>query len=56
MVWVAHCDGTAGSRVKNELIGSESVARQLESDDSPTVWIREISATPLSVGRNVRIV
>ena len=51
MVWVAHCDGTAGSRVKN---GNESSRRQLESGDSPTLWIREISMSPRPVGRNVR--
>jgi len=39
-----------GVKVKKELIGERSVGRQLASDESPTVWIRD---TP-PVARPVR--
>jgi len=43
MVRSEHSDGMAGSSVKNEFIGEASDVRQLESDESPTVWITDTS-------------
>jgi len=36
-----------GLRAKNELIGEGSVERQLESDESPTVWIKDTTTPPV---------
>ena len=52
-VWREHVDGTAGSSVKNEVIGEVSEVRQLESAEPPTVWIRDTSPVGEPVGSNV---
>ena len=49
--WVSHVDVTGGSSEKNELIGEGSGETQLESDESPTVWIGETYPT-IPVARN----
>ena len=34
-------DGVAGSKVKNELMDETLAVRQLASDESPAVWIKD---------------
>ena len=53
-VWFEHCDGMGGSSAKNELIGSGSVDKQLEFDESPTVWIEDTNTPPVPSLATVR--
>ena len=51
-VWSEHCEGLSGLGVKKELVVKTSSVRQLASDESPTVSIKDTPPAPRPVGRS----